>query len=147
MQFKSFSLSTLLGWNLATRKLIDLGEAVGILAAQSIGEPGTQLTMRTFHTGGTFMGTLSDAKYSFSDGKLSVVGTRNKYIPEKSSESGWNIRVKKDSFLQLKTKNNRLISLDVPANSTLPFTGQPEKAQTCNPIHWVLPNRVCRVMT
>jgi len=110
------------GWNLATRKLIDLGEAVGILAAQSIGEPGTQLTMRTFHTGGTFMGTLSDAKYSFSDGKLSVVGTRNKYIPEKSSESGWNIRVKKDSFLQLKTKNNRLISLDVPANSTLPFT-------------------------
>ena len=32
--------------------LVDLGEAVGIIAAQSIGEPGTQLTMRTFHTGG-----------------------------------------------------------------------------------------------
>ena len=38
--------------NLATSKLVDLGEAVGIIAAQSIGEPGTQLTMRTFHTGG-----------------------------------------------------------------------------------------------
>ena len=37
---------------LATGKLVDLGEAVGIIAAQSIGEPGTQLTMRTFHTGG-----------------------------------------------------------------------------------------------
>jgi DNA-directed RNA polymerase subunit beta' len=40
------------GWSLATGKLVDLGEAVGIIAAQSIGEPGTQLTMRTFHTGG-----------------------------------------------------------------------------------------------
>ncbi|MBE6934477.1 MAG: DNA-directed RNA polymerase subunit beta' [Ruminococcaceae bacterium] len=40
------------GMNLATSKQVDLGEAVGIIAAQSIGEPGTQLTMRTFHSGG-----------------------------------------------------------------------------------------------
>jgi len=40
------------GTNLATGKLVTVGEAVGIIAAQSIGEPGTQLTMRTFHTGG-----------------------------------------------------------------------------------------------
>ncbi|MFZ9767735.1 MAG: DNA-directed RNA polymerase subunit beta' [Candidatus Limnocylindrus sp.] len=40
------------GRNLATGKLIEMGESVGIMAAQSIGEPGTQLTMRTFHTGG-----------------------------------------------------------------------------------------------
>ena len=40
------------GMNLASSKLVDPGEAVGIIAAQSIGEPGTQLTMRTFHTGG-----------------------------------------------------------------------------------------------
>src|SRR2546428_80821 len=40
------------GRNLASGKLVDAGEAVGIIAAQSIGEPGTQLTMRTFHTGG-----------------------------------------------------------------------------------------------
>ncbi len=40
------------GRSLATSKLVDIGEAVGIIAAQSIGEPGTQLTMRTFHTGG-----------------------------------------------------------------------------------------------
>jgi DNA-directed RNA polymerase subunit beta' len=39
--------------NLATMKMVDIGEAVGILAAQSIGEPGTQLTLRTFHIGGT----------------------------------------------------------------------------------------------
>ena len=37
---------------MTTQKLVDIGEAIGIIAAQSIGEPGTQLTMRTFHTGG-----------------------------------------------------------------------------------------------
>jgi DNA-directed RNA polymerase subunit beta' len=40
------------GRNLATGRLVELGEAVGIIAAQAIGEPGTQLTMRTFHIGG-----------------------------------------------------------------------------------------------
>ena len=40
------------GLSLATHKLVELGEAVGVIAAQSIGEPGTQLTMRTFHSGG-----------------------------------------------------------------------------------------------
>ncbi len=40
------------GINLATGEEVEVGEAVGIIAAQSIGEPGTQLTMRTFHTGG-----------------------------------------------------------------------------------------------
>lgn len=45
------------GWNLASSQMVCKGEAVGILAAQSIGEPGTQLTMRTFHTGGVFSGS------------------------------------------------------------------------------------------
>jgi DNA-directed RNA polymerase subunit beta' len=42
------------GWSLTSNKIVDVGEAIGIMAAQSIGEPGTQLTMRTFHTGGVF---------------------------------------------------------------------------------------------
>ncbi|MEA1964505.1 MAG: DNA-directed RNA polymerase subunit beta' [Candidatus Aerophobetes bacterium] len=42
------------GWDLSTHKLVNIGEAIGIIAAQSIGEPGTQLTLRTFHTGGIF---------------------------------------------------------------------------------------------
>ena len=46
------------GWSLSQGNLVSLGEAVGIIAAQSIGEPGTQLTMRTFHTGGVFSGDL-----------------------------------------------------------------------------------------
>ena len=54
------------GWSLAHGKLVSLGEAVGILAAQSIGEPGTQLTMRTFHTGGVFSGDImSEIKAPF----------------------------------------------------------------------------------
>ena len=48
------------GANLATNKPVTVGEAVGIVAAQSIGEPGTQLTMRTFHTGGVAGGDVAD---------------------------------------------------------------------------------------
>ena len=47
------------GRNLATGKEVNIGEAVGIIAAQSIGEPGTQLTMRTFHTGGVAGGDIT----------------------------------------------------------------------------------------
>ncbi|MCC3870215.1 DNA-directed RNA polymerase subunit beta' [Terrisporobacter mayombei] len=47
------------GRNLATGKEVNIGEAIGIIAAQSIGEPGTQLTMRTFHTGGVAGGDIT----------------------------------------------------------------------------------------
>jgi DNA-directed RNA polymerase subunit beta' len=50
------------GKNLATGRLAELGDAVGIIAAQSIGEPGTQLTLRTFHTGGTAIVGKSDSE-------------------------------------------------------------------------------------
>lgn len=58
------------GWSLAHGSLVDLGEAVGIIAAQSIGEPGTQLTMRTFHTGGVFTGELAEQIRAPFDGIL-----------------------------------------------------------------------------
>ena len=50
---------TCYGWSLAHGHMVDMGEAIGIIAAQSIGEPGTQLTMRTFHTGGVFTGEVA----------------------------------------------------------------------------------------
>ncbi|MDD5128578.1 MAG: DNA-directed RNA polymerase subunit beta' [Candidatus Omnitrophica bacterium] len=49
------------GRNLSTGRLIELGEAIGVVAAQSIGEPGTQLTMRTFHIGGTASRTIEQS--------------------------------------------------------------------------------------
>ena len=47
---------------MAKGNMVELGEAVGVLAAQSIGEPGTQLTMRTFHVGGIAMGGADRSK-------------------------------------------------------------------------------------
>lgn len=59
------------GWSLAVGRLVDKGEAVGIIAAQSIGEPGTQLTMRTFHTGGVFTGEVARQVKAPGRGKIS----------------------------------------------------------------------------
>ena len=56
------------GWDLSNQNLVDLGEAIGILAGQSIGEPGTQLTMRTFHTGGIFTSETRQQLISPKDG-------------------------------------------------------------------------------
>jgi hypothetical protein len=60
------------GWDLATQHMVSLGEAVGIIAAQSIGEPGTQLTMRTFHTGGIFTSENSKQILAPFSGKLII---------------------------------------------------------------------------
>jgi len=68
------------GRNLATGKMVSIGEAVGVIAGQSIGEPGTQLTLRTFHIGGTAariaeqsrVSVKSRGKVSFKDGLTSV---------------------------------------------------------------------------
>ncbi len=61
------------GRNLASGRMVDIGETVGVIAAQSIGEPGTQLTLRTFHVGGTASNIADDssivAKY---DGKIEI---------------------------------------------------------------------------
>jgi hypothetical protein len=59
------------GWSLAHGRLVSIGEAVGILAAQSIGEPGTQLTMRTFHTGGIFSTDIDAKIFAPHDGVVS----------------------------------------------------------------------------
>ena len=53
------------GRNLARNKIVEIGEAVGIIAAQSIGQPGTQLTMRTFHVGGTASSTTEENHITF----------------------------------------------------------------------------------
>ena len=58
------------GWSPAHGDLIELGEAVGIIAGQSIGEPGTQLTLRTFHTGGVFTGDTAEHVRAPFNGKI-----------------------------------------------------------------------------
>ena len=56
------------GWSLTNGDLVEIGEAVGIIAGQSIGEPGTQLTLRTFHTGGVFAGDIAEHVRTPSNG-------------------------------------------------------------------------------
>nr|YP_011007572.1 RNA polymerase beta'' subunit [Syringoderma abyssicola]WAM65001.1 RNA polymerase beta'' subunit [Syringoderma abyssicola] len=106
------------GWNIASGTLVDLGETIGLIAAQSIGEPGTQLTMRTFHTGGVFTSALirqacaessgyidfspeldvtpfrtnygQDALLSHSESSLSIINNANESI---------NVRVKAQTLI------------------------------------------------
>ena len=61
------------GSNMATGQAVQVGEAVGIIAAQSIGEPGTQLTMRTFHTGGVAGGDITQGLPRVEEDRKSVV--------------------------------------------------------------------------
>jgi DNA-directed RNA polymerase subunit beta' len=61
------------GRNLSTGRMVQKGEAVGVIAAQSIGEPGTQLTLRTFHVGGTASNIIADSKISSRfDGRVEI---------------------------------------------------------------------------
>jgi len=55
------------GWDVSRKKLVNIGEAVGVIAAQSIGEPGTQLTLRTFHTGGAASRSTGSSSITVKD--------------------------------------------------------------------------------
>lgn len=57
------------GWDLSVRKLVNIGEAAGIIAAESIGQPGTQLTMRSFHTGGVGITDVEEANIMYNGDK------------------------------------------------------------------------------
>jgi len=88
------------GWDLAHNKLISLGEAVGIIAAQSIGEPGTQLTMRTFHTGGIFTGELLKQIVSPFSGKLDIPNGL-KTIPYRTSHGVLILKLQQEVIITL----------------------------------------------
>ena len=79
------------GRNLSTGKMVQIGEAVGVIAAQSIGEPGTQLTLRTFHVGGTASNIADDAALrAKNDGVIEIEGL-NTVV--KKNEEGEEIEV------------------------------------------------------
>ena len=67
--------ATSYGRDLSRGKMVHVGEAIGMISAQSIGEPGTQLTMRTFHVGGTASVKQESQIVSSSDGILKIVNT------------------------------------------------------------------------
>ncbi|OGI23123.1 MAG: DNA-directed RNA polymerase subunit beta'' [Candidatus Melainabacteria bacterium RIFOXYA12_FULL_32_12] len=105
------------GWALTSNKAVDIGEAIGIIAAQSIGEPGTQLTMRTFHTGGVFRGTstLQEIKSNVSGKIISKIPTR-----ELRTRHGDLVEVStKDSKMEIEDKNGKVHSFNIPQGSTV----------------------------
>jgi len=76
------------GWDMSTGKLVEEGSAVGIIAAQSIGEPGTQLTLRTFHTGGVALRAILESdQWSNSKGKVEYRNLNVVKDPTESADS------------------------------------------------------------
>ena len=100
------------GWNLAYGNLINLGEAVGIIAAQSIGEPGTQLTMRTFHTGGVFTTEASRQIRAPFSGKL-VYSTNLKTQKTRTQYGKTVCTSQNKASLGLITYKNKKIDLEI----------------------------------
>jgi DNA-directed RNA polymerase subunit beta' len=93
------------GWDLSQRKLVDVGEAVGIIAAQSIGEPGTQLTMRTFHIGGAAI--AERAKGELLNETEGYVKFYN--IKLINNREGKRINISKDGAIGIVDKEGRMI--------------------------------------
>jgi len=115
------------GWNLGTNQLVGLGSAVGVIAAQAIGEPGTQLTMRTFHTGGVAEGgditqglprveELFEARVPLGKAVVSQVeGKVLEITPEKKIRiKGKNLKVKKT-----KSKQTDIIEYQIPPKKAI----------------------------
>ncbi len=95
------------GRNLATGKLVGNGESVGVMAAQSIGEPGTQLTLRTFHIGGTAARIAAQSQATAKqDGK--VVYENLKYVDR---EDGYSIAIARNGKIKLMDEDNRILSV------------------------------------
>jgi DNA-directed RNA polymerase subunit beta' len=107
------------GRNLTTGKMVDSGEAVGIIAAQSIGEPGTQLTLRTFHTGGTASLIAAQSQIvSKFDGKVKYEGIKS--LDYRANGEAKVIVTGRSGVINILDTDNRMLSkYDVPYGSSL----------------------------
>ena len=110
------------GRNLTTGKLVDVGEAVGVIAAQSIGEPGTQLTLRTFHIGGTASRIVTQSRIPTKfAGKIKFENMKSiKYINPASTEGEFLVTLSRNGTILIIDENNRQVSkYDVPYGAHL----------------------------
>jgi len=111
------------GRNLATSRMVETGEVVGVIAAQSIGEPGTQLTLRTFHVGGTASGAVADSSIeSKYEGKLAFDELRT---IDRVNEDGSVSQVVVSRMTELRIQDERTgmnySQYDIPYGSVLYF--------------------------
>jgi len=109
------------GWDLSTHQLVDIGTAVGIRAAQSIGEPGTQLTLRTFHIGGTATRIIEQSEM-FAKRPGTVKFSDNYDFSDTIDEAGTKVRrcmVRHAKLFILDKDGNENASFNVPYGSTV----------------------------
>ena len=96
------------GRNLASGKRVQMGEAVGVIAAQSVGEPGTQLTLRTFHVGGTASNIAAEssivAKY---DGKIEFENVRS--VAKEGEEGPYQIAIGRSGELRIVSDDRKVL--------------------------------------
>nr|AKZ23933.1 RNA polymerase beta'' subunit [Penstemon angustifolius] len=140
--------------------LVELGEAVGIIAGQSIGEPGTQLTLRTFHTGGVFTGGTAEHVRAPSNGKIKfnedlVHPTRTRhghpaflcsidlYVTIESEDTRHNVKIPPQSFLLVQNdqyvESEQVIAEIRAGTSTLNFKEKVRKhiySDSDGEMHW-----------
>nr|YP_009661538.1 RNA polymerase beta' subunit [Amphilophium paniculatum]QBA69284.1 RNA polymerase beta'' subunit [Amphilophium paniculatum]QBA69285.1 RNA polymerase beta'' subunit [Amphilophium paniculatum]QCT82790.1 RNA polymerase beta' subunit [Amphilophium paniculatum] len=140
--------------------LVELGEAVGIIAGQSIGEPGTQLTLRTFHTGGVFTGGTaehvrapSNGKIKFNEDLVHPTRTRhghpaflcsiNLYVTIESEDIRHNVNIPSQSFLLVQNdqyvESEQVIAEIRAGTSTLNFKEKVRKhiySDSDGEMHW-----------
>ena len=140
--------------------LVELGEAVGIIAGQSIGEPGTQLTLRTFHTGGVFTGGTAEHVWAPSNGKIKfnedlVHPTRTRhgypaflcyidlYVTIESEDIIHNVKIPPKSLLLVQNdqyvKSEQAIAEIRAGTSTFPFKERVRKhiySDSEGEMHW-----------
>jgi len=105
------------GRNLATRQMVQRGEAVGVIAAQAIGEPGTQLTLRTFHSGGVAGGGSAQSNYAIpQDGRVEIDELRTI-----TTESGETIVVSRLNDLRVVDPNTDVVltTFNIPYSAKL----------------------------
>ncbi|MCD4731847.1 MAG: DNA-directed RNA polymerase subunit beta', partial [Bacteroidales bacterium] len=126
------------GRNLATGRMVQRGEAVGVIAAQSIGEPGTQLTLRTFHVGGTAsniaISSKIEAKY---DGKIEIEELRSVEYTD-SEDNKYEIVIGRSAEMRIIDKNTKIVlmSNNIPYGAKLYFKNKSKVKRGATIAEW-----------
>ena len=107
------------GWAMTTQKLVDVGESIGIIAAQSIGEPGTQLTMRTFHTGGVFKGSGAMKHIIAEEAGEVVSSVKTREVRTRHGDVVQILILESDVEVKGESKSRKY---HIPAGATIKFT-------------------------
>jgi DNA-directed RNA polymerase subunit beta' len=125
------------GMDMSTGKIVEPGLAVGIIAAQSIGEPGTQLTMRTFHTGGIGQRTAENTKYDASNPGVLELRDCNA-VPSKDDEGhDANVVLKRNAEIAIMdSKGRELEKFKVPYGAFIYATAGDEVKKGQTLIRW-----------